>query len=109
MKLTGKQTHVNWDYFHDKPLYFFCFYNRTVNLKSLEEAVNTKIQINVRNFYLSGKQRDLLIVHGDVHKSKKKLLSPKTMPNHEQNWPKLYVSYPSFTLLFVNVMNEWPV
>ena len=42
MKLTGKQTHVNWDYFHDKPLYFFCFYNRTVNLKSLEEAVNTK-------------------------------------------------------------------
>ena len=24
-KMTGNETHINWAYFHDKPLYFFCF------------------------------------------------------------------------------------
>ena len=39
VKLTEKQTHANWAYFHDEPLHLFCFYNGTVTLTSLEEAV----------------------------------------------------------------------
>ena len=39
IKLTGKQTHVNWAYFHDKPLHLFWFYNWTANWTSLQEAV----------------------------------------------------------------------
>ena len=67
-KLIGKQTHVNWDYFHDKPFYFICFNNQTVNLQSVKE-VTPKSKINVGNFYISRKERDLLIVHEDVDKS----------------------------------------
>ena len=48
-KLIGKQTHVNWDYFHDKPLYFICFNNQTVNLKSVKE-VTPKKQNKCRKF-----------------------------------------------------------
>ena len=39
IKLTGKQTHVNWAYFHDKFLYLFCFYDWILNQTSLEDAV----------------------------------------------------------------------
>ena len=47
-----------------------------------KSSVTLKSQINVRIFYISRKERDLLIVHEDVHKNKKKTLCPKTMRNH---------------------------
>ena len=66
-------------------MYFFCSYNWTVNLGEASSK-QCKTQINVRNFTWSEsksrKERDLLIVHVDVHKSKKKLPSSKTMHNH---------------------------
>ena len=37
-----------------------------------ESSVTLNSQVNVRNLYISQKERDLLIVHVDVHKIKKK-------------------------------------
>ena len=68
-------------------MHFFCFCNWTVNLRSFVEAALTlKSQINVRNFYTSWKERDLLILHEDVHKNKKKKPFPQ---NHAKPLAKL--------------------
>ena len=76
INLTGKQTHLNWAYFYDKPLYLFCFYRWTVNWTSLIELVSKK----------------------SLHITQRKTRSTKTMDNHWQNWPKFCApcSFPLF-------------
>ena len=71
-----------------------------------ESSITLNSQVNIRDLYISQKERDLLIVHVDVQKIKKKTLPKKLCTTISKIGQNFVPPAPSSSLVLVDVRNE---